>query len=425
MKDKILLVSLVSDQTMPNIQLIKELDDATNYLFITTEKMEKVGTRKWIEQTCNINEPPFLIVNEYSFSDIEYKLSTYDFDVYEKIYVNISGGTKIMTMVSELFFKNIGANIYYVTGNKNEYIQVFPKKKNNTFYFERKITLADYLHAYGFAFKSKAPSYDLMTAKPIIDVYSSDEKIRTHIEAIMYLNKQRNKQKGVKSEDFHKVQGFLSEIKFNPQKERTLNDIEVKYLSGEWFEEYIGLSIKNELNLTDNEIFIGTNIFKEIGKDKDKNKLDLLLGEEAIKKLTEKRKKEDNNNEQKSTNEIDVMFVYNGRFYSIECKSSIIAIKTILDKDENPKEKQYNILGETIYKSDSLKNKFGLYSQTTIITLTDLYEYWNSGFDKVQQYNKAREMEELINRANLSNIKLVDRKMIRNSSSIFDLINSK
>lgn len=42
MNMKTLLISLVSDQTLPNVQLIKEFKkEVTDYLFISTEKMEK------------------------------------------------------------------------------------------------------------------------------------------------------------------------------------------------------------------------------------------------------------------------------------------------------------------------------------------------------------------------------------------------
>ena len=116
-------------------------------------------------------------------------------------------------------------------------------------------------------------------------------------------------------------------------------------------------------------------------------------------------------------NEMDVIFMYKNKFYYIECKTSIIAFKHINQKNGISKEKEYNILGETIYKSDSLKNRFGLYSKTFIITLTDFKKYC---FDKDngQQNNKNRAMEEVINRTNLSQIKLIDKSMLVNTTQI-------
>lgn len=410
MNRKTLLVSLVSDQTIPNVQLIKEFkDDVTDYLFITTAGMERKGTRGWIEKACNISGE-IIKVDEYSFADIHEKLSQYDFDSFYKVVVNLTGGTKVMTMVAEEFFKSIGAEIFYVTGKNNEYIRVFPKRTKSVFAFEQKLTVADYLTAYGFTFQEPKPAtFSIDVAKPIVELYSSDERIQANIDAIRFINRQRNKEKGVKLEDFGNVESFLKEIQF-PLQNGQLTADEVKYLSGEWLEEYVGLRIKDELNLSDDEIFIGTNISKEVGNGKEKNSTRLLLGEDADLKKAD------------SKNEMDVMFMFEGKFYSIECKSSIIAYKTVIGMDGNPVDKPYNILGETIYKSDSLKSKFGLFPQTTILTLTDLHEYWSDNEDKGLRNNRMREMEDVVNRANLSNIKLVDRKMISNSTSIFDLI---
>lgn len=408
--NKTLLVSLVSDQTIPNVQLIKEFgEEVTDYLFITTEGMEKKGTRQWIENACNI-KGKFVEVNEYSFADIHEKLSQYDFDSFDKVVVNLTGGTKVMTMVAEEFFKSIGAEIFYVTGKNNEYIRVFPKRTKSVFVFEQKLSVAEYLTAYGFTFSEPKPAmFSIDVAAQIVQFYSSDERIQANIDAIRFINRQRKREKGVKPEDFGNVESFLKEIQF-PLQNGQLTAEEVKYLSGEWLEEYVGLRIKDELNLSDDEIFIGTNISKEVGNGKEKNSTRLLLGEDADLKGTD------------SKNEMDVMFMFEGKFYSIECKSSIIAYKTVIGKDGNPVDKPYNILGETIYKSDSLKSKFGLFPQTTILTLTDLHEYWSDNEDKGLRNNRMREMEDVVNRANLSNIKLVDRKMINGSKSIFELV---
>ena len=410
MNQKSLLVSLISDQTIPNVQLIKEFkEDVTDYLFITTDGMEKKGARCWIENACNI-KGEIIEVNEYSFADINEKLHSFDFDRFDKVVVNLTGGTKVMTIVAEDFFKNVGAEIFYVTGKNNEYIKVFPKKAKSVFTFEKKLTVSDYLTAYGFTFSEPKPAmFSIDVAAPIAKLYGSDESIQANIDAIKFIHNQRNKEKGVKTEDFGRVKPLLNEIHF-PFQNNQLSAAEVKYLSGEWLEEYVGLKIKEELNLSDEEIFIGTNIFKEVGNGREKNNSRLLLGENANLKNAD------------SKNEMDVMFMYKGVFYSIECKSSVIAYKTVIGKDGNPIDKPYNILGETIYKSDSLKNKFGLFPKTTILTLTDLQKYWADIEDKGLRNNRMREMEDFINRANLSNIKLVDRKMVENTDSIFEFI---
>ena len=405
--ENVLLVCLVSDQTIPNIQLIKEFESkVTSYLFITTKGMEQKGVRLWIENTCNIKENIDLIeVNQFSFTDIEYKLKVFDFESYEKIMVNLTGGTKVMTLVASDFFKNLAAEMYYVTGNNNEYIKVHPIKKHNTFPFNSKITISEYLTAYGFTYKpSSLSDITLEQTKAIFDAFCKID-LNIYTEALKFINSKRKKR--IEEVDFNKIKDFLSAINYIPEKENCLSKKETQYLSGDWFEEYIGLSIKNELGLRDDELFIGATITNQKPTE-GINSITTLLGEET--------KLSDND----FNNEMDVMFVHNNTFYSIECKTSIIAYKTI-KKEDSVIDKPYSILGETIYKSDSLKSRFGLYPKTSIVTLSDFTEYKHEQ-DKGKRNNKKIEMEELINRANISRIKLIDKSMLSTSDTIFKLI---
>ncbi len=402
--EKNILVSLVSDQTIPNVQLIKQIkDQITDYFFVTTKGMEEKGTRSWIENACHISGEK-IEVNQFSFSDMKDKLSKYDFDKYDKIYVNLTGGTKIMTLVAYDFFKNIGADIYYITGLENEFIKIFPAKKNNISTFSDSTSLEEYLTAYGFSIKRSQ-----LSGIP----YEQTEKIFTafcriniseYIDAIRLIISKRGKT--LKNEDFNNVSEFLKVIEYEPKESNCLSKEETKYLSGDWFEEYIGIRIKKELNLSDENIFISTELTKALSQ-KVKNDASVLLGEVSGKALN-------------NTNEMDVMFMYNNKFYSIECKSSIVAFRTI-QQNGNFIEKPYNILGETIYKSDSLAKRFGLYANTAILTLTDFVDYCKNNDEGIHK-TKIREMEEIINRANLSNIKLIDKNLLINSESLFDLL---
>lgn len=404
-----LLVSLVSDQTIPNVQLIKQLkEQVTDYFFVTTSKMELNGTRSWIEKACQISGDK-IEVDQFSFAGIAEKLSGYDFEIYDKIIVNLTGGTKIMTLVAYDFFKNIGADIYYVTGRNNDYIKLFPVKKNSTSTFSDSATLEEYLLAYGFSIhKGELSGISFEQTEKVFKGFCN-VNIMDYEEAAKLINS--NRKKGIKNKDFDKVSDFLNAIGFVPETACCLSKTETKYLSGDWFEEYVGLRIKRELNLSDNNIFISTELKKALSQ-KVKNDALLLLGE-----VSEQESEKD------FINEMDVMFMHDNKFYSIECKSSIIAYKTV-QKNGEIKEKPYNILGETIYKSDSLAKRFGLYANTAILTLTDFVEYCQSEDTGVHK-TKIKEMEEVINRANLSNIKLIDKKMLISNNSLFELLNLK
>lgn len=408
---KTLLVSLVSDQTIPNVQLIKEFEnEATDYLFISTYGMEKKGCRNWIIQTTGIVALDPIIVDQFSFSDIQHKLQDFDFDIFERIIVNLTGGTKVMTIAASDFFKNKGAEIYYVTGKDQEYVKLFSMKRNGSNNLKCHISLHDYLSAYGFSHKkeNELSGFSLEQSQKILKAYCKDD-IMNHLEAMKFINSQRRRKISQPAFD-NKIENYLKFIGYQPINERELSGKETLYLSGEWFEEYIGLSLKKELNLLNDDLFIGSVISKNLASDVI-NSTQNLLGDDA------------NLSNDDFNNEMDVLFMYGNQFYSIECKSSIVAYK-IVEKNGDKREKPYNILGETIYKSDSLQKRFGLFASTSIITTSDFKNYWKVD-DKSKRNNKVREMEELINRANLSKIRLVDRNKIAGSKSVSELFNIK
>ena len=107
---KKILVNLISDQTIPNVEFIKDFGSKVDaYLFITSQSMENRGIRAWITDTCRIPKEKILepvLVNEFSFKDIETKLNERVNDE-DEYYLNLTGGTKIMVIAVFEFFKNI------------------------------------------------------------------------------------------------------------------------------------------------------------------------------------------------------------------------------------------------------------------------------------------------------------------------------
>jgi len=406
---KTLLISLVSDQTLPNVQLIKEFQkEVDNYLFITTDKMEKKGCRRWIEKATNIHNSVSCIVQEFSFDNITEKLDEIDFTIYNRIIVNLTGGTKITTLSAHDYFKEMGAEIYYVTGTNNEYIKIFPGRKKLVKQFTNKITIKDYLNSYGF--NSDIPNGSGINTEYTKKLFNNYQEngFKDYVQALSILRKKRND--GIKNltKVDSSVNNFLSSIDFIPSNENILTKAEVRYLTGEWLEEYVGAVIKEELHLSNEEILTGVVLEKE-SLPQETNSVKRLLGDYAP--LKEKR----------PDNEIDVMFTYNNRFYTVECKTSIIDLREVGVNESGEKiVKEVNILGETIYKADYLKNRFGLFAHSTILTLTDFPGYINASPNVLK--NRTKQMEDLINRCSLSGIKLIDGNQIKNEPSISKLI---
>jgi len=133
------LVSLVSEQTIPNVELIKEFGDETGkHLFISTKKMQ--NQLKWIIKSTDIENYDTIEVDAFDVIDIENKLNEIEFGN-EDIIVNITGGTKLMSLVINEHFKKLGATIYYLTGHSKTYLKIFPNRGEQKIVLTKKLRL--------------------------------------------------------------------------------------------------------------------------------------------------------------------------------------------------------------------------------------------------------------------------------------------
>ncbi|HPT40468.1 MAG TPA: DUF1887 family CARF protein [Candidatus Paceibacterota bacterium] len=374
------LVSLVSDQTIPNLELIKEFrNDIDQFLFIVTE--QKNDQLKWITETARIKEYKKIPVDPFCIKDIEMKLSDYDFADNEYI-LNITGGTKLMTIIIEDFFKRMGAKIFYVTGHKKQYLKVFPAFGVREFEMKSKLTLTEYLNAYGFEVKKSNPLLDKKKSEITLKKYlKADPEIIKPVLSV--LQNKRN----ISMTPINSIKGLdelLDYFEFKPKSNNEISKHEARYLTGDWFEEYVYYKVKDELKLDD----------EEIGK-----------GYELKKKNVR--------------NEIDVIFIFEQKLFIIECKTSFYHIQTLLVEKNGEKEAKKNtknLLSEIIYKSDALKTKFGLFANTSIFTLAPINDDKGCIIENLKPH---------IERAELSNIKIISRNDIIENKSFADMLNIK
>jgi hypothetical protein len=322
------LVSLVSDQTIPNIEFIREKAGETDqYLFISTRAMEQRGIKQWILDTVKIpdNKPVHVIeVDPFSFSDIEQKLQSGTEDE-DKYLVNLTGGTKVMSLAVYEFFKGMNAEMYYLIGN-GKIMKVHPGKNRQSTDINSRITLRDYFTAYGFIIRKvgKPLTSNSASLSQMLDYHLN--KFDDNIDA-RPLSEIRNNRGRVNMPLTRDVLEYLNRIGYTPKQDEILDEEEIKFLTGEWLEEYFYHLIRDSFNISTDNLGLGLNIVK--------------------------------NNK---PNELDVVLINNNRIFIFECKTSIYTNK----------ERKENILANTIYKSDSLRNKFGLLATTTIVTLSDL-----------------------------------------------------
>ena len=400
---------------LPNVQLIKEMkSEVTEYLFISTEKMEK-RMSQMDEKAAALDKDNsslnHIVVKEFSFDDIVEKLDKFDFSSFNKLILNLTGGTKVLTLAAHDYFKQLGAEVYYVTGFNNEFIKIFPGRFKHIKFFSTRINIKEYLFAHGFCYEESEKSE--IDENYTIHLYNRyiENGFAGFYEELAFLRSKRNK--GIKTLSEAKIDfsKFFDYIDYSPIKANSLSSYEVKYLTGEWLEEYVGNMIKKELNLADSELLVGVTLYKELPQEHKANDVQKLLGEGV-------QLSDDSPN-----NEIDVMFVYDNKFYTIECKTSIInLIESGLNADGTVKYKESNILGETIYKAEYMKNRFGLLAKSIILTLTSFNQYISDSGSQSVMNNRTKVMQDLINRCNLSNITLIDKNSIQHTESLKSLI---
>ena len=144
--EKQLLISLVSDQTIPNVQIIKEFGNSkTDYKFLLTKGMQRKGIVQWIVDATQIKAFQDIFVDEYSVADIENELQKIDYSEYSRIIVNLTGGTKMMVLSVFDFFRNKqNTEMYYVIGIGNAYQKIVDRGCEQKV-FSCSISLEEYL----------------------------------------------------------------------------------------------------------------------------------------------------------------------------------------------------------------------------------------------------------------------------------------
>ncbi|MEW6187837.1 MAG: DUF1887 family CARF protein [Thermodesulfobacteriota bacterium] len=351
---KTCLVSLVSDQTIPNI-LVALHFKPDFLLFFSTKQMEDKGKTKAILETLKLrgldyfsNHQVFQI-SENSILDLQQKFSNWSAEAggqYDYI-VNLTCGTKLMSLSAYDLFKEYGSMMVYIPIPRNEFLIPFPKHrpKEPTLLTDR-LSVEEYLLAYGFKInnknhieKNKSISRDRkQKTKLIMNNYRQLQPIL--LSFFKQLQPVLNKfpKSGVvvtvdKKIDKEAEKEFLMALGFPPSKEKPSKVVEKsegKYLCGGWLEEYVFLIVDELLG----------------------GKGDIQIGVEAI----------DN---QENKNEFDVIFTFENTLNLIECKS--------LDPEEGSEFKVG--ITDFFYKLGALRRNFGLTPKAFLATTSkDIYD---------------------------------------------------
>lgn len=326
-------VVLVSDQTIPNILGIHHYHP-DELLFITTPEMDKKmkieamrACLSSVGLSWNDEQVHRVSVQEDSLLDTHRKMDEWILGrESSEFVVNLTGGTKIMSIAAYEFFKEYGATMLYIALHRNEFITPFPKRLGRKATpLSLRLGVKEYLLGYGLKITNEksvrsaerdASSRKDMSAwivekypllKPLLERFS--DKLR----------KQRDNRDGLDwSTSYHLVNDaeseFMNRLGFvhdGNEYRKHLTKSEIIYMTGGWLEEYCYNTISAMKGQGIDDVVTGVKIMNALKRD----------------------------------NEFDVMFTRDNALFTVECKS--------LDQNDDPK-------ADALYKIAALQKEFGL-----------------------------------------------------------------
>lgn len=376
----IYLISMVSEQTIPNILFIKDHPEADRYIFLSTDRMEEAGKTNAILESAGIQNKDIQIikVSHNNPGEIEDTLKTLTFEDGDEILLNITGGTKIMSLAAYQFFSNRNSRIFYLTLGKNEVNRIFPYPLKEG-KINARLNLQEYFSAYGVRIQSSSSEFlrdpeftrrfkkeifpessdiiwtirELRNKKKVKKILEKKYQISFDHPAVGNFFQEEQEKNYSRAVPMEKIREFLQAIGFNSVE---LQKDETEFLIGGWLEEYVYSYIKEHTGAGPDNLLMNVTIIRENIK-----------------------------------NELDVVFIHQNHLHIIECKTGL----------RTPFK---NILADTIYKQAALRQDFGLDARSYLFTM-----------DTVSDKNHLA-------RAHYMNIALADRKILNDEQDLQNFI---
>ena len=241
---KKVLVSILSDHLVPNYLFIKEMRGQYNeLLFIGTPYTESKAIATHLENALENRKSNIkkVILESDQYQEGVQSLENISLPTDVHYIVNLTGGTKIMSLIVYDFFRKLNSSFYYIPIGKNTYCNI---EEENMHALQYRISLREYFTLYGLH-------------------YECDNTLLKDAETTFQFFEKQKKRKF-----------YLSDEIKNSQKAEAATD--KKYYAGEWFEEYTYLRIKKELNLREQDIAMSLKIYREDSQNND-NEIDVAF----------------------------------------------------------------------------------------------------------------------------------------------------
>lgn len=321
------IVTLFSEQLVPSYLFIRTFDNDYQHIFISTHKMEnnKSGAKsKILQKSLGLTDERIsnvIIVDENNYSEIVNQLNEVDFAEYADVYVNLTGGTKIMSMALFDFFKDKTKNCWYLPIGKNEIHNVVDSSLKKDIVY--RLNVKEYLACCGIfeeeGYKILPSNYSVKQANAFYDwLFENLEDNKVKIDAIRKLFRssdakfkkiyEKNKIVLKDYNELNSIYDLIDVLNLSIENE-IISKNDIDFITGGWFEYYCYYKVASE-------------------------KIDDIKINVSIKA----------NIQGVNSNEYDILYTHDNKLNVMECK-------TFVDKI---------LFSEAVYKLSALRKYFGL-----------------------------------------------------------------
>lgn len=348
---------LVSGQAAPNLLPILDIQfKPKEAVFIVSKKMKQKA--EFLAKTFkdqNVKTTLFELTDEFNFSKMEEELIELVSQYEDKnIALNVTGGTKLISIAAEHAFTLIEKPIFYIDTESNRI--VFITKDENKQWLpdldlKSKNTIKTYLSSYGVSVLKQSDPNEHKQWLDYIDgfitKYQENKNIIPLLNKMASLSKNKGwkydlEQNELKYSGVTDILTWLDHknlIDFDGSQVNFRNKATADFLSGGWFENYT------------------YELLSSINKIED-----IALGLEAANSKYRQDKKDYDPLNKGHKNEFDVTFMAKNKLHIIECKTMI------MDKGDGIKAE------DILYKLETLKDYGGLLTKKCLVSYFEVPE---------------------------------------------------
>jgi hypothetical protein len=273
------LISLISDQAIPNLLFIKVFSVMVDkFVFITTPFMQSLSKTRHLIDAAGL-EPRLcreVVVDDENNLDSMQQILKNELPGSGYI-VNITCGTKMMFLAAYNVFREPGNKVFYLPIGKNTINELYPG--NSVFEATYRLNVREYLAAYGITFSA------LMLEN--IQDYSFLKQILNEYRRLGYdINALQNTQKD--SSKYFFTGGWFEHYAYHLIRQKLnhahgfietglkINNFQEQHRAGNDNELDVVFTLNNELHVIEAKVSLGINKVKRVNIEKAMFKMSAL-----------------------------------------------------------------------------------------------------------------------------------------------------